>query len=77
MKIAPIVDFRQPRSIPADTFEMALKMAADGASISSAAEFLGVPRSTLRDRLEVHDECDLPRAVKDALATPDGPSPRS
>ena len=72
MKIAPIVDFRQPRSIPADTFEMALKMAADGASISSAAEFLGVPRSTLRDRLEVHDECDLPRAVKDALATPDG-----
>jgi hypothetical protein len=72
VKIAPIADLRHPRSIPAETFEKALKMAAEGASVSSAAEGLNVPRTTLRDRLEAHNEWDLPRAVKDALATPDG-----
>lgn len=72
MKIAPIVDLRHPRSIPAETFEKALKMAADGASVSSAAESLDVRRSTLRDQLVAHENCDLPKAVKDALVTPDG-----
>jgi hypothetical protein len=72
VNIAPIIDLRQPRSISADTFEKALHMAADGVSVSSTAEFLGVPRSTLRDRLEAHDDGDLPKAVKDALVTPDG-----
>lgn len=72
MKIAPIAELRHPRSISAETFEEALKLADAGTSISSTARILDVPRSTLRDRLEAHDECDLPKAVKDALATPDG-----
>jgi hypothetical protein len=72
VKIAPIAELRHPRSISAETFEEALKLADAGTSISSTARILDVPRSTLRDRLEAHDECDLPKAVKDALATPDG-----
>jgi hypothetical protein len=72
VKIAPILDLRHPRSIPAETFEKALTMASAGASISSAAESLDVRRSTLRDRLEAHESFDLPKAVKDALVTPDG-----
>jgi hypothetical protein len=47
-------------------------MAADGASVASTAEILGVSRSTLRDRFDAHEEGDLPKAVRDALATPDG-----
>lgn len=72
MKIAPIVDLRHTRSIPAEKFEKALELAGAGASISSSAEILDVPRSTLRDRLEAHEACDLPKSVKDALVTPDG-----
>lgn len=72
MSIAPVVNLRHPRSISAETFEKALELAAAGASVSGAAQALDVPRSTLRDRLDAHDDCDLPKAVKDALATPDG-----
>lgn len=72
MKIAPVVDLCHPRSIPAETFEKALTLAGARGSLSSTAEVLDVPRSTLRDRLEAHDDLDLPKAVKDALVTPDG-----
>jgi hypothetical protein len=57
MKMAPLVDLRHPRSIPAETLGKALKIAGTVAYILSISENLEVRRPTLRDRLEAHNDC--------------------
>lgn len=72
MNIAPIVALRKERSIPADTFSRALEGATRGASVTSIARDLDVPRSTLRDRFDAHEVIDLPASMRNALASPGG-----
>jgi len=54
------------------TFHRALELAAAGTSVSGIAEELNVPRTTLRDKLKVHENRELPGVIKDAFVSPEG-----
>lgn len=72
MNVTSLSSLRQRGDVPASVFHKALELAATGASVSSIAEILDVPRTTLRDKLSAHENCPLPGVLKNAFVSPEG-----
>lgn len=72
MNVTSLSSLRQSGAIPAAVFHKALELAATGASTSSIAETLDVPRTTLRDKFSAHEDCPLPNVLKNAFVSPEG-----
>lgn len=72
MNITHLHPIGQQTHLAAEALSLALSQRAEGASVSSIAAQINIPRSTLRDRLAAHDVCPLPDILKDAFASPEG-----
>jgi Family of unknown function (DUF6399) len=72
MNVAPLTSLRQHPALDSETFHVALRRVTEGEPVATVALGLGVPRSTLRDRLQAHAQCPLPEIIKDAFASAEG-----